>query len=293
MRLSIILADCSYREMFHTPIYLNRQNNVNRKDYEIIWMELYDKENPILKEYKEKGILDKYIIMRRPRTRYVQLPLLYNEAILQSNGDILCIMDGDAICSPNFVSSIISSFEQFEKIILYMDEFRHAPNKWCWPVVKEWDEIIQIRDTYSWDNWGNVRTTDVNDLAVTRPTPFFDIYTAYKGMESRNYGACFSVLRKDIIKIGGFEEYEGYEGSFNGPFEAGWRLLPLGFREYWHPKEFILHSFHMGSDGYNSANIAPPRPEGYIYMNSYATRRLMGLPWIENEKIRDLRKQQN
>src|SRR3990167_10055458 len=110
MKLSIVLPDASYREMFHTPIYLNRQN-ANRKDYEIIWMELYDKETPILREYKEKGILEKYIILGQSILQYYKWPILLNEAILQSEGDILCVMDGDAICSPNFVSSIISSFE--------------------------------------------------------------------------------------------------------------------------------------------------------------------------------------
>ena len=306
MKLSIVLPDASFREMFHTPIYLNSQKNVDRKDYEIIWMELYDKEIPILKEYKEKGILDKYIILRQPVEQYYKWPILLNEAILQSEGDILCIMDGDAICSPNFISSIISSFEQFKNITLYIDEVRHAHPEWCWPVVKEWDEIMQLFGTKNWQNWGGSNnTTGIGELLGKFETTFLDINMVPTGMYTRNYGACFSALKTNIIKIGGFEEHEGFNGMYSGSWEVGWRMLPFGFREYWHPTEFLIHPHHPLTDGWPVKNQAPTRPDGNIYMNSYATNRLIdsissppltdeqrilkSLPLVENEKIRNLR----
>ena len=303
MKLSIALRDASFREMLHTPIYLNKQKNVNRKDYEIIWMELYDKETPMLKEYKDKGILDKYIILRQSRTQYIRLSLLYNEAILQSEGDIFCIMDGDAICSPNFVSSIISSFEQFKNIILYIDEVRHAPPEWCWPVVKEWDEIIRIRGYVNWHNWDNDRSTGVSELIGRYGNTFLDINNICPTMTHKNYGACLSALKRDLVMVGGFEEHEGFDGVYTGPWEVGWRLLPFGFKEYWHPTEFLIHPYHPYTDGHEAK--FPPRPDGCVYMNPYATNRLIdsissppltdeqrilkSLPWVENEKIKAAR----
>ena len=305
MKLSIVLPDASYREMFHTPIYLNRQN-ANRKDYEIIWMELYDKETPILREYKEKGILEKYIILGQSILQYYKWPILLNEAILQSEGDILCVMDGDAICSPNFVSSIISSFEQYQKIILYIDEVRHAPPEWCWPTVKEWDEVMKLFGTKNWHNWGGCNnTTGIDELLGRYGNTFLDINNICPTMTNKNYGACFSALRTDLVKIGGFEEHEGFDGVYTGSWEAGWRLLSFGFREYWHPVEFLIHTHHPLTDGWPIRDRAPPRPDGFVYMNSYATnrlidtinsppltdeqRRLKSLPWVENEKIKAVR----
>lgn len=301
MKLSIVLPDASFREMFHTPIYLNRQN-ANRKDYEVIWMELYDKENPILKEYKDKGILDKYIILKQPISQYYKWPSLLNEAILQSEGDILCIMDGDAICSPNFVSSIISSFE-FKNIILYIDEVRHAPGEWCWPIVREWDRIVQDRRYVNWHNWDNDRSTGVSELIGRYGNTFLDINNIIATITHKNYGACFSALKRDLVMVGGFEEHEGFNGAYTGSWEAGWRLLPFGFKEYWHPVEFLVHPYHPYTDGHEAK--FPPRPDGCVYMNSYATnrlidtinsppltdeqRRLKSLPLAENEKIKAIR----
>ena len=278
-KISVVLHDCGFREHFITPIYLNRQN-IPRDDYEIVWVELYDKIKPELAEMKKQGIVDKVITLNQPRTTPYRRQLILNPAILESEGEIVCFMDADTLCLPTILSSIINAFEQFEKIVLYIDEVRHA-------VI---EEIIAMN--YPVLKATSKRTRGMKFLEDHMGTPFLK-HNDIKNSDpySRNYGACFSAFRKDLISIGGADETEEYDGAFGGPFEMGWRLLNRGFKEYWHPHEYIVHVWHPGTDGTDITNLPSKlNPDGHMNLCAFrALEKRTVYPIRENEKIKTLR----
>src|SRR5579872_870354 len=70
-KVSVILLDWSVRESFHSLDYLNRQT-VDREQYELIWIEFYDRKPKALLEAihsaqgKGRTLVDKFIVMNSP-----------------------------------------------------------------------------------------------------------------------------------------------------------------------------------------------------------------------------------
>jgi len=58
-------------------------------------------------------------------------------------------------------------------------------------------------------------------------------------LHTRNYGACMSALREDLVDIGGADEHLDYLGHICGPYEMTFRLVNAGRKEIWHPKNFF------------------------------------------------------
>jgi hypothetical protein len=109
--LSIVLLDWSCRESFHIFDYLSSQT-VNRKNFEILWIEYYDRraeaiETAITKKRSAEGHppVDKWIVLDMPRNLYYYKHLMYNVGIVASAGKIVTFCDSDAIVSDNFVTS--------------------------------------------------------------------------------------------------------------------------------------------------------------------------------------------
>jgi hypothetical protein len=82
--VSFILLDWSCRESFHSLDYLARQD-VPRSDYEIIWIEYYDRcadeiaRRVAAAESKaEPPAVDNWIIMEMPSNVYYHKHLMYN-----------------------------------------------------------------------------------------------------------------------------------------------------------------------------------------------------------------------
>ena len=53
-------------------------------------------------------------------------------------------------------------------------------------------------------------------------------------LHTRNYGACMSALREDLLKIGGADEHIDYLEHICGPYEMTFRLVNAGKREVWY-----------------------------------------------------------
>ena len=101
--VSFILLDWQVREHFQALKWLNRQD-VERGLYELIWVELHDRVAleameacDVVITCGQKGIYHKH--------------KGYNVGLLQARGKIVNVCDSDAIFPPNFVRSVIESFE--------------------------------------------------------------------------------------------------------------------------------------------------------------------------------------
>lgn len=274
--ISIILLDWSIRESFHILYYLSDQT-IPREQYEVIWIEYYNKHAHELEAGIEEGkklgippIVDKWIVMDMPRNIYYHKHLMYNIGTLVTRGKIVTFCDSDAIVKPTFIENIIKSFDEDPNIVLHMDEARNNDKRFYpfnYPSVEEviGEGVI---------NWKDGKTTGLFD----RVDP----------LHTRNYGACMSALREDLINIGGADEHIDYLGHICGPYEMTFRLVNAGKGEVWHQEEFLYHVWHPGQAG--QGNYLGPHDGKY--MSTTALRTLKTgriLPLVENPAIKKFR----
>jgi GT2 family glycosyltransferase len=204
LKVSVILLDWSCRERFHSLDWLNRQN-VPREQYELIWIELYDRVVPVAMEKadavitcNQQGLYHKH--------------LGYNIGLLHAKGNVVVICDSDAVFPEDFIASIIKSFNLAKSNVPNSLVLMHY--QWRSSVLYP-DNLSEIEEleNYSWtDLWPNV-------------------------------GACMSVSRSDAIRFAGFDEHDSFRGYLCGPYDLGWRLINAGLSEIWHHESVALWHF--------------------------------------------------
>jgi hypothetical protein len=210
--VSVILIDWSCRERFHALEWLNNQD-ASRDDYEIIWVELFDRTSP---EVMEKADL----VITCGQTGLYHKHKGYNEGLIHAKGKVITVCDSDAVFPRDFISSIIAHFnltssQEGHSLLLMHHEKRTTAT---YP-----EKLATMEDL------GNF--------------PWAEL--------SPNVGACMSVLREDAIRFGGFDEHGSFRGYLCGPYDLGWRLVNAGIKEVWNDEEVCLwHFAHPGLPGY-------------------------------------------
>src|SRR3989339_492512 len=230
--ISLILLDWTCRESFHILDYLKKQT-VPRDNYEIIWIEYYGKKAPEIErilqhseQIHEPPPLDKWIVLGIPDNVYYHKHLMYNVGIVASKGDIVCIMDSDAMVSPTFIENILAKFDTEKDIVLHLDEVRNIDQK-HYPFDYPSINGILLGQC---KNWNGITTTGLeNDK---------------NSLLTRNYGACMCAKKKDLIEIGGADEHIDFLGHVCGPYDMTFRLVNNGRKEIWHNTEFLYHAWH-------------------------------------------------
>lgn len=282
--VSFILLDWSCRESFHMFHYLDRQS-IQRDRYEVIWIEYYNRRSPelaeILKECEQAGrppSIDQWIVLDTPQNVYYHKHLMYNVGIVASRGGIVVICDSDVMVRSTFVESIINAFDKTKNpnydprrgMILHLDEVRSVSKKY-YPFNHPSFEDIESHECLNWEN-----NTTTGLLEKEDPLHFL------------NYGACMCALREDLIAIGGADEHRDYLGHVCGPYEMTFRLANTGRLEVWHPSEYLYHTWHPGTDGYN--NFIGPNDGKNISTTALEVKKNGRIePLLENPAIRALR----
>jgi len=204
LKVSVILLDWSCRERFHTLDWLNNQDGP-REQYELIWVELFDR---VVREALDKADL---VITCGQKGLYHK-HIGYNIGLLHSKGKIITICDSDAVFPPDFIDSIIKSFNFTDAST--PDSLVLMHHQWRSPALypDELKDIIELQQ-YPWvDLWPNV-------------------------------GACMSIVKSDAIQYGGFDEHRSFRGYICGPYDLGWRLINTGLTEKWHDESIALWHF--------------------------------------------------
>lgn len=261
-KVSLILLDWSVREHFQALYWMQKQD-VKREDYELIWVEVHDKVADYAMEHADTVITCGY------PGRYHK-HVAYNTGVLEAQGDLVCVLDSDAVFPENFISSILDNFEtgdrEYKPLVLMHYEARTNIEYPGNENIKSIDEV----KSYPWKElWENV-------------------------------GACMTVRRADAINFGGFDEHKSLRGFYCGPYDLGWRMINAGIPEIWEKPEkcVIWHFAHPAP--HSSANNIPDKKNkkndyynlhlaghALVSVESFSSGRL--LPLKENKYIHKMR----
>jgi glycosyltransferase involved in cell wall biosynthesis len=204
IKVSVILLDWSCRERFHTLDWLNNQN-VPREQYELIWVELFDR---VVQEALDKAD----VVITCGQKELYHKHMGYNIGLLHSKGRIITICDSDAVFPPDFIDSIINSFNFTDAGT--PDSLVLMHHQWRSPVL--YPDGLK----------------DINEL---QRYPWADLWP--------NVGACMSIVKSDAMRYGGFDEHRSFRGYICGPYDLGWRLINAGLTEKWHDQSIALWHF--------------------------------------------------
>src|SRR5437867_1543514 len=258
--LSVILLDWSCRERFHTLHWLAKQT-APREQYELIWVELFDRVVPQALDAAD-------ILITCGQKRMYHKHKGYYAALLESRGKIITVCDSDAVFPPNFIESIITSFR-----------------------ASDGDAEPLVLMHYQWRTEAEYPShlASIADLSVFQWKELWP-----------NVGACVSVRRSDAIRFGGFDEHPSYRGFICGPYDLAWRLVNAGLPEIWHDPGVALWHFAHPAPYFHPANfsfrnlrrwfeVAHPHFEYHALtaVEAFSTGRL--LPLEENPAIYRLR----
>lgn len=261
-RLSIILLDWGVRERFTTLDWLLAQN-VPKDQYELIWIELFDR---VIPEVIEKADL---VINCNQRGKYHKHKG-YNIGVLRSRGDLVCICDSDAVFPPDFVESVFRAFGTDGgsppiPLVLMHHEWRTS---FLYP--DDLSDTETLKDQTRWKWWPLVH----------------------------NAGACMTVRRADAIRFGGFDECDTLAGYLCGPYDLGWRLVNAGYPEVWHDESVALwhfaHPDPIGTNG-QKATLGQLLEKAYPHVHGHALTAVEAFstgrfqPLKENEAIWKMR----
>lgn len=263
-RLSFILLDWGVRERFATLDWLLKQN-ISKDQYELIWVELYDR---VVDEVMEKA--DVVITCNQQGTYHKHLG--YNIGLLQARGDLVCVCDSDAVFPPDFVSSVFRAFRMEDQSLPAPLVLMHYEWRTSLLYPEGLADTESLKDSVRWQWW---------PLIV-------------------NEGACMTVRRTDAIRFGGFDEHASYRGYLCGPYDLGWRLVNAGWPEVWHDESVALwhfaHPDPIGTNGQRASlkqllEKAYPHIHGHALtaVEAFSTGRFQ--PLLENPEIWALRMQ--
>ncbi len=282
-QVSVILLDWSVRESFHTLEYLSRQR-CDRNNFEIIWIEFYDHRPEHLESMIERNgalaippPIDTWIRLHHDRGQHYHKHVMYNLAVLNARGAIVCILDSDAILQTTFISTIIDQFEGREHLALHFEQIRSA-NTHLYPF--NYPLIEEINGPGCMNARGGVPNGFQTCAKSLKEDP--NLWHVY------NYGACFCTRKDDFIRYGGADEHEDYMGHICGPYEMTARMVNAGIDDLLHPTHYLYHAYHPSQGGVG--NYCGPnngRGMSTTAMKIPHTGRIM--PLKENPQIREAR----
>ncbi len=275
-KVTLLLLDWDCRESFHIFNYLKKQD-IPRDWFEVQWIEFYSRRSPeigeVLASAQASGQvppLDLWLVLDVPETYYYHKHFMYNAGIALARGELVCIMDSDAMLRPGFVRSLVEAFDRDPGMVLHLDEVRNVDRRFHPFAYPSFEEVLGPGCI----NWNGTATVGLAD----ERTPLF----------TRNYGACMCAPRQAMVGLGGADEHVDYLGHVCGPYDLTFRMGNAGRKEVWHPSEFLYHVWHPGTDGGN--NYIGPH-DGRNNSTRALQARLRGetLPALENPAIRLLR----
>lgn len=266
-KISVILLDWGVRESFHALHYLNRQT-APREDYELIWIEFYDRKPQGLRDMLAAPVLDKWLVLGYPGDMIFHKHRCYNVGILAAAGEVCVLCDSDAIFRPTFIASLVRAFEETPRRVVHIDEVRNSDRRF-YPF--NYPEITEIIGPGCY-NWRGTVTVGVGEIADR--------------IHRANYGACMAARRRDLLAVGGADEHLDYLGYVCGPYDLTFRLVNYhGQDERWLRDEYLYHVWHPNESGVNT-DYQGPHDGKFMALRALDARASFRVkPWLKNPWI--------
>jgi GT2 family glycosyltransferase len=206
IKISVIMVDGSFRERFQSVDFFCNQT-LPSNEYEVIWVEYYDKVNRKLQEKQERYKNLRIITLNRNGEYHSSY--CFNRGIVESGGEVLVIPDADVIVEKDFLEAVWQEHERCEKLVIYLYRYNEPKDQHIEPVTL--DHLKSV-------------------CKLTNPT---------------NFGGCLTVRKKWLLHINGYEQHSIFSSGFhaNGADIAS-RLKALGLHVMWHPELKLYHPYH-------------------------------------------------
>jgi glycosyltransferase involved in cell wall biosynthesis len=209
-KLSIIMVDGGFREQFHAIDFFCRQNFPS-DEYELLWVEYYDKIHPEL-----QAKIDHY-----PQARAIALEregeyhssYCFNEGILHAAGELLVIVDADLVAEDNFLSQLWQHYQGHKDTVSYVYRYNEP------------------EDTHQ----DMVSLAHLQQVCVlTNPD---------------NYGGCLVVSKPLIEAINGYDQHAVFGTGFHANGRDVYsRFKAYGASVRWLPDLRLYHPWHPDTE---------------------------------------------
>jgi hypothetical protein len=214
VKISVIMVDGGFRERIFGVEYFSQQD-FPPQEYEILWVDFYDKAHPQLKNYPQVKVitLDKQGIYHSS--------YCFNAGIKKARGEILVIPDADVMVEEDFLTAVYKEHHKLPGLVMYFHR------------------LIQEEKSYKSDDLSFRYIQQSCQRMVSNP---------------ENYGGCITVRKKWLEEIGGYELHRAFaSGAHANGKDVYTRLKNLGLYVKWHPHKFLYHPWHPGT-GYVRAD---------------------------------------
>ena len=202
------MVDGGFRENCFGAQYFAEQDFPSR-EYEIIWVDFYNKVHPELINYPQVKIitLDKKGLYHSS--------YCFNAGIKKAKGELLVIPDADVMVEKDFLTTVY-------------EEHCKTPN-----LAMYFYRLVQEEESFKKD-----------DLSFE----YIKQTCKLKGSSLENYGGCLTVRKRWLEEIGGYELHRAFaSGAHANGKDVYTRLKNLGLYIKWHPGKFIYHPWHPGT----------------------------------------------
>lgn len=205
-RISVVMVDGSFRESFHSVDFFGNQT-FPKDEYELLWVEYYDKVNPYLAEKISKYSNFQIITLKRGGGYHSSY--CFNAGILGSQGELLVIPDADQVVESNFLEIVYKVHQTDDKLAMYICRYDEPKEK------------------------------HIQKIAIER------LRKACLLKNPQNYGGCLTVRKKWLLEINGYEQHPIFgTGDHANGRDVYTRLKNLGLQIMWHPELKLFHPWH-------------------------------------------------
>lgn len=208
-KLSVILWDCGFREKTHAvDAYLNQ--SLDPDNYEIIWVEFYDRVLEAIKKYQDQYKNVRYVCLHQSGT--AQYGMCINEGVRLAQGELLVISDGDVIVPDDFLENELALHAQSGTM-----------------------PFINYHRRY--DEPQTLTTVDPTDLESVKKRCTIARYL--------NYAGCFSMRKEHFIQLNGYEHGLNFHDACAREFNA--RAVNAGYLIRWDQRVDLFHPWHLNT----------------------------------------------
>jgi len=110
MRISVIMVDGGFRQNAYSAEYFAKQDF---SDYELIWVDYYDKINPKVARLPDVCP----ITLNRIGTYHSSY--CFNKGITEASGEVIVVPDADQIVRPDFLSKVWQIHSHYDNLVTY------------------------------------------------------------------------------------------------------------------------------------------------------------------------------